>query len=262
MYSISVVIPVFNSAATLEKLYHRLCCTLDGLTGDYELIFVDDGSRDSSFAGMSALQRVDPRVKAIRLKKNYGQQNAIMCGLHYAKGDYTVIMDDDLENPPEEIAKLLLKILEGYEVVYGIPDRKFLHPYRCWGAVMRDLLFDLMFRKPREIKVTSFRIMDRRLVERIIQDKTSFVYISAITFREKVRAANVKVKHARRECGGSNYSWARLAKLFANIFLNYSPLFSRWADTSRPQFELAQDGEVRREGNGQATGLGRRQLPG
>ncbi len=180
---------------------------------------VDDGSTDDSFSKMCELCDKDPSVKAIKLKKNYGQQNAIMCGLHYAAGDYTVIMDDDLQNPPEEIEKLWIKILEGYDVVYGIPNQKLKGFYRFLGALMRDGLFDIFFPKPHGIKVSSFRIMRRKLVEEITKNKTSFVYISAITFQNRVKAANVNVNHAEREYGRSNYSLLKLCKALLEYLL-------------------------------------------
>ncbi|MFA6808074.1 MAG: glycosyltransferase, partial [Eubacteriales bacterium] len=209
------------------------------LTKKHEIILVDDGSTDNSYAKMCTLHSFDSRVKIIRLKKNYGQQNAIMCGLHYALGDFIVIMDDDIQNPPEEIENLFLKIIEGYDLVYGIPDRKYYNFYRFLGSQMRDFLFNIMLNKPKSIKVSSFRIMSRNLAQEIIKDKTSFVYISAITFKKKVKVANISVAHAKREYGGSNYSFVKLIKLFLNIFVNYSPLLSGFADKLHPQFEIA-----------------------
>ena len=242
MVKISVVVPVYNSRGTLKVLCYRLKETFKLLNLDFEIILVDDCSEDDSFSKMMKLHIQDPRVKIIQLKRNYGQQNALMCGLHYVTGEYTVIMDDDLQNPPEEIAKLWFKILEGYDVVYGlsVPAIKKIQGYRYWGGVLRDLFFELMINKPSGIKVCSFRILKGDLVEKIIKDRTSFVYISAITFKHRVKAANIEVEHHKREFGHSNYSMLKLAKLYLKILLNYGPGFSRLARTSRPQYEIAQ----------------------
>lgn len=242
MTKISVVVPVYNSRDNLEMLYYRLKETLGALIMDFEIILVDDCSEDDSFSKMTELHIQDPRVKIIQLKRNYGQQNALMCGLHYVTGEYTVIMDDDLQNPPEEIAKLWLKILEGYDVVYGLSELsiKKNQGYRYWGGVLRDLLFDLMINKPSQIKVSSFRILKRDIVEKIIKDRTTFVYISAITFKHRVKAANIEVAYQKREFGHSNYSMLKLSRLYLSILLNYGPGFSRFARTSRPQFEIDQ----------------------
>ena len=241
MVKISIVVPVYNSRGTLEILYNRLRKTLETLLLDFEIILVDDGSRDDSFSKMMELHDNDQRVKLIQLKRNYGQQNALMCGLRYVTGDYTVILDDDLQNPPEEIVKLWLKILEGYEVVYGLPtEAKKIQGYRYWGGVLRDLLFDLMINKPSKIKVSSFRILKKDLVQKIIKDQTSFVYISAITFKHRVKAANIEVAYDKRGFGQSNYSMLKLSRLYLKILLNYGSGFSRFARTSEPQYEIAQ----------------------
>ncbi|NLI90908.1 MAG: glycosyltransferase family 2 protein [Peptococcaceae bacterium] len=241
MVMISVVVPVFNSRDTLEILCQRLRETFAELILDYEIVLVDDGSVDDSFSKMIELHAKDLKVKIIQLKRNYGQQNALMCGLRYVTGEYTVIMDDDLQNPPEEIAKLWFKISQGYDVVYGLPAPaiKKVQGYRYWGGRLRDFLFDLMINKPPGIKVSSFRILKRELVEEIIKDRTSFVYISAMTFKHKVKAANIEVEHHQREYGHSNYSMIKLAWLYLKILLNYGPGFSRLAGSSRPQYEIA-----------------------
>lgn len=242
MVKISVVVPVYNSQGALEMLCYRLKETFEALILDFEIILVDDFSKDDSFSKMMELHTKDSRIKIIQLKRNYGQQNALMCGLRYVTGEYTVIMDDDLQNPPEEIAKLWHKILEGYDVVYGLPALaiKKNQGYRYWGSVLRDLLFDLMINKPHQIKVSSFRILKRDLVKKIIKDRTSFVYISAITFKHRVKAANITVEHLNRELGHSNYGMLKLTRLYLKILLNYGPGFSRLARKSQPQYEIAQ----------------------
>jgi len=241
MKSIAVVIPVYNSEKTLEELYRRLSTVLIQLTKHYTIIMVDDGSTDGSYAKMCTLHSEDQRVKAIKLKKNYGQQNAIMCGLHYTESDFVVIMDDDIQNPPEEIEKLLAKIEVGYDVVYGIPDQKHDAPERLLGTVMRDILFRVLFKMPKNIKVSSFRILRKRLVDRIIQSNTSFVYISAIIFHGEyeVKVANVRVAHTQKPYGHSRYTLRKLVILYLRIFMTYNVLFSRFADRSQPQFEIA-----------------------
>jgi undecaprenyl-phosphate 4-deoxy-4-formamido-L-arabinose transferase len=241
MAKLSVVVPVYNSRDTLEMLYFRLKQTFDTLQLEFELILVDDGSQDDSFSRMAELHAQDARVKIIQLKRNFGQQNALMCGLRHTSGEYTVIMDDDLQNPPEEIGKLWSKIREGYDVVYGLPAHSAQkgRGYRYWGGVLRDILFDRVLHTPAGIKVSSFRILHRDLVRKIIQDQTTFVYISAIIFKQSVHAANIEVVHHPRELGHSNYNMLKLAKLYLKIWLNYGPGFRRFARTSGPQYEIS-----------------------
>lgn len=242
MEKISVVVPVYNSQGTLEVLCRRLKETFKRLDLEYEIILVDDCSKDNSFSKMVEIHGRDPAVKIMQLKRNVGQQNALMCGLHHVTGTYAVIMDDDLQNPPEEIAKLWSKIQEGYDIVYGLPplNIKKEQGYRYWGGILRDRLFNLMINKPPQIKVSTFRILHRDLVNKIIKDQTSFVYISAIIFKHKVMAANIEVEHHKRAVGRSNYNMLHLARLYLKILLNYGPCFSRLARTSRPQYEIAQ----------------------
>ncbi|MEL1136204.1 glycosyltransferase family 2 protein [Desulfitobacterium sp. THU1] len=242
MEKMSVVVPVYNSQKTLEKLCYSLKEALNKLNLDFEIILVDDGSKDDSFGKMLELHRVELRIKVIQLKRNYGQQNAIMCGLRYATGNYTVIMDDDLQNPPEEIVKLWQKIQEGYDVVYGLPplSTKKVQGYRYWGGVLRDLLFNLMINKPAGIKVSSFRILRQDLVAKIIEDRTSFVYISAIIFKQRVVVGNIEVEHHKRESGQSNYSILKLVRLYLKILLNYGPGIAKFARTTPPQYEIAE----------------------
>lgn len=236
---ISVVIPVFNSGKSLEKLYMRLTAVLEKLCSSFEIIFIDDGSQDDSYDQVCRLQEKDARIKAVRFQKNFGQQNAIMCGLRYAKGDYVVTMDDDLQNPPEEIAKLLIKLKEGFDAVYGIPIQKMHSAGRNLGAAARDKVFSMICRKPRDIKLSSFRVMNQRLVSRIIQDKTSFVYISAIILKNTTNIGNVLVEHYPRIYGSSNYSFVRLAELLIKIFINYSRLCTFVKVTSSPQYVVS-----------------------
>lgn len=236
---ISVVIPVFNSGKSLEKLYVRLAAVLEKLCRSFEIIFVDDGSYDDSYDQVCRLLETDSRIKAIRLQKNFGQQNAVMCGLHYAAGEYVITMDDDLQNPPEEIEKLLQKLKEGFDAVYGIPFQKMHSAGRNLGAGVRDKIFCMICSKPRNIKLSSFRVMHQRLVSRIIQDKTSFVYISAIILKHTKNIGNVFVEHHPRAYGSSNYSFVRLVHLIVRIIINYSRLGTFAKVTSRPQYEVS-----------------------
>lgn len=242
MDKISVVVPVYNSQETLGLLCRRLKEIFQKHTLDFEIILVDDCSKDRSFRRMTELHAREPKIKVIRLKRNYGQQNAILCGLYYTTGKYIVIMDDDLQNPPEEIIKLWSKIREGYDVVYGLPSpaakRAQGYGYRYWGGVLRDWLFSLMINKPPQIKVSSFRILHQDLVARIINDRTSFVYISAIIFKHQVAAANIQVEHHQREWGCSNYNLLKLIRLYLKILLNYGPGLAKFARTGRPQYEI------------------------
>ncbi|MGH4117850.1 glycosyltransferase family 2 protein [Clostridium sp.] len=219
---ISVVVPVYNSENSLEKFCIILSKELNKICNDYEIIMVDDGSHDNSYETMKKLHSIDARVKIIQLHGNFGQQNALMCGFHYSTGKYVVTMDDDLQHPPEEIYKLKKKIDEGYDVVYGIPIVKQHSIYRKMGSKMTDYMFNKICSKPKNIKVSSFRIIRNNIIKEIIKDKTSFVYISAITFKNTINISNVEVKHNVRKYGKSNYNFYKLLKLYIKLYLYYS----------------------------------------
>src|SRR5437868_9535665 len=134
--SISVVVPVYNSAAILPQLVERLGSELEALCLEYEVIFVNDASRDQSWKIIRELSQRYNWVRGINLMRNYGQHNALLCGIRAAKYEVVVTMDDDLQHPPEELPKLLAKIHEGYEVVYGFPEQQ-------QHGLLRDLASEL-----------------------------------------------------------------------------------------------------------------------
>jgi len=236
---ISVVVPVYNSENSLDKFYLILSKELKKTCDDYEIIMVDDGSLDNSYETMKKLHIMDSRVKIIKLDGNFGQQNALMCGFHYSTGEYVVTMDDDLQHPPEEIYNLKKKIDEGYDVVYGIPIIKQHSVYRKMGSKMTDYLFNKICSKPNNIKISSFRIIRKNIVNEIIKDKTSFVYISAIIFKNTTNISNVEVKHNIRKYGKSNYNFYKLFKLYVKLYLYYSnhKIF-KILTSSREQFKI------------------------
>ncbi len=222
--SISVIVPVYNSESSIGELCHRLINVLTPIAYEFEIIMVDDGSKDNSFSEMSRLHADDKSVKIICLEGNFGQQNAIMCGLRHATGDYVITIDDDLQHPPEEIPKLLEKLEEGFDVVYGIPAVKKQSVIRNFGAVMTDMFFNIICSKPKAVRVGSFRGLKGHVVENISKDQAEFVYITAITLKHTKNIGNVTVKHADRKYGSSNYSLYKLIKLFCKLFINYSGL--------------------------------------
>ncbi len=236
--NISVIIPVYNSEKSLYELYIRLSSFLENSCNNHEIILIDDGSTDHSYIEMGKLHEVDNRVKAIGLDGNFGQQNALMCGLRHAKYETIVTMDDDLQHPPEEIIKLLNELGQGYDVVYGIPLNKKHSFYRNIGTKLTDGLFHIICGKPNGIRVSSFRAMRKHIVEAISIDNTSFVYISAITLKHTKNIGNVMVTHNERKFGKSNYNMIQLTKVFLKLFIYYSGVFRATGHHTKPQYVL------------------------
>ncbi len=221
--NISVVIPVYNSSKALEELFRRLNDFLKSNFYNHEIIMVDDGSKDNSYEKMRELHSKDKRVKIISLARNYGQQNALMCGFRYSTNKYIVTMDDDLQHRPAEIEKLIRKAEEGYDVVYGISDdNRYQHFYRKLGSKLTNHLFNILTDKKQDIRVSSFRIMNRDILQKVITCDKSFVYISAIIFKYTENIANVRIKHSERRYGASNYTFLKLFKLFCKLYIYYS----------------------------------------
>lgn len=234
---ISIVIPVYNSANSLPELYKRLLITLEKITDDFEIIMVDDYSSDQSYRQILELQKVDNRVKAIKLAENFGQQNALICGFNYVKGDYIVTLDDDLQHCPEDIIKLYNEIKLGYEVVYGIPEDREYSFYRKIGSKMTNILFGLITSKNPKIRVSSFRIMTKRLTEQIIENRNAFVYISAIILQKSDSIGNIYLNHKSRKYGRSNYNFNKLVRLFIKLYIyhgNFSLL--KLFRSKKPQY--------------------------
>jgi undecaprenyl-phosphate 4-deoxy-4-formamido-L-arabinose transferase len=234
----SVVIPIYNSVASINELCDRLTSSLAAMTKEYEIILVDDGSKDGSIQLIKENCNKNKAIKLIGLAGNFGQQNAIMCGLCHAKGDYIITMDDDLQNPPEEIGKLMLELEKGYDVAYGIPRVKQHSGARNFGSLMANILFNIVCGKPRSIRVSSFRVLKRHVVEKITKETSSFVYISAATLRHTKNIGNITVRHEVRNHGSSNYNMGKLLKLFYNIYINYSGLSIFFLQNNRPQYVI------------------------
>lgn len=235
--SISIVIPVYNSSHSLEELSKRIACILSRICQWYEIIMVDDGSKDDSFQKLLQLREQNQRIKIIRLADNFGQQNALICGFHYALGDYIVTIDDDLQHLPQEIEKLLITLDQGYDVVFGIPEVQQQSFYRRLGSKLTGYLFQCITTKPSGIKISSFRIFKKDLLQKIITHQTSFVYISAIIFQYTKNIGNVSVKHDFRKYGRSNYNFFKLINLFFKIYIYYANFdFLKLFRSKKPQF--------------------------
>lgn len=223
--NLSVVIPVYNSATLLEQLVQRLLPVLDGTGLSYEVVFVDDGSRDDSWRVLTELKAAHPdKITAIQLMRNFGQHNALMCGLRHTQGKYVVTMDDDLQNPPEEIPRLLEAIeSRGLDLVYGsakCPSRSFARCTASW--LVNDLFFKVVFRS--RAHVSPFRIMRRELLQSVFSYTLNFTYLDGLLAWNTQRIADIPVEHHPRGAGKSGYSLSKLVVLALNLFTNFSLL--------------------------------------
>lgn len=227
---LSIVIPVYRSADSLDELYRRLSKALDALGDSWEIVFVNDGSPDASWENLEEISRNDDRVLSIDLMRNFGQQNALMCGFSHCNGRYVVTMDDDLQHPPEEIAKLKQEIDKGYaDVVVGSYRNKGRNIFRNFGTFVARQLARYTLGIPTSFDLTSFRIIKRSIVMEAVRFDTRRPRVGLILFTITSRIVNVPTDHHVRKTGRSGYSPARLISEFLDGMLNYSSIPLRLA---------------------------------
>jgi Glycosyltransferases involved in cell wall biogenesis len=218
----SVVVPVFNSQESLVELHRRLCETFHSLGKTYELIFVNDCSQDGSLAVLHEIKKKDPRIVIIDLSRNFGQHSALLCGFNYCSGDFVITIDDDLQNPPEEIPKLYQRIAEGYDAVFASYRKKKDKVYKNLGSRLIRMLTQKIFNLKNDLRFSSFRIVKREVVEELKLIKTPYPYISGMILNVTRQVANAEVEHNRRRFGRSNYTFSKLVKLAFSLLINYS----------------------------------------
>lgn len=222
---ISVVIPVFRSSNILESLYGRLQPVLDSISDDWEVLLVDDASNDGTFGVMLSLRNLDPRIKIIRFARNMGQHHATLCGIQRSCGDIVITLDDDLQNPPEEMPKLLAKLDEGYDLVIGriATTKKHSWARNFFSGVIQQLLCRILH-KPKDLVLTSYRCMTRRAADGIAAFTGAHPYLPALMLAAVPadRIANVLVSHEERARGRSTYTVAKLVELASYLLINHS----------------------------------------
>jgi undecaprenyl-phosphate 4-deoxy-4-formamido-L-arabinose transferase len=217
-----VVVPAYNSAAILRTLVERLEPVLVALTDCYELVLVNDGSRDRTWNVIQELSTRYPWVRGVNLMRNYGQHNALLCGIRVALGDIIVTMDDDLQNPPEEIPALLAKLEGGYDVVYGTPK---VEQHGLWRDVAsRITKMALQSAAGAEVagKVSAFRVFRAGLREAFANYRSPYISIDVLLTWGTTRFAAIPVAHHPREVGVSNYTFRKLVTHALNMLTGYS----------------------------------------
>jgi polyisoprenyl-phosphate glycosyltransferase len=218
----SIVIPVYRSEKIVEETVDRILNVLHANDLRAEIVLVNDGSPDQSWEVISGLASKHSEVVAINFLKNYGQHTAVYCGIAESKGDFIITMDDDLQNPPEEILKLISKINEGYDLVFAEFKQKMHGGMRKIGTKVIAYLNAEIFSKPKDLKLTNFRIFTRATAERMLQYRTNYPYIPGLLLMHASRMANVETEHHARRIGASNYTIFRIATLVARLLFNYS----------------------------------------
>jgi glycosyltransferase involved in cell wall biosynthesis len=210
--SISVVVPVYNSEASLPILIRRLEPVLMSLSHEFEAILVNDGSRDGSWETIQGLSACCGWVRGINLMRNYGQHNALLCGIRAARFDTVVTLDDDLQHPPEEIKKLLDVLHKGFDVVYGAPEKEPHALWRAAGSKLTKLALQNVMGAEIARDVSAFRAFRARLREAFGNYQSPFVSVDVVLTWATSRFAAVRVRHDSRCAGESNYTFRKLVR--------------------------------------------------
>ena len=211
----SVVVPVYNSEHTLGELYTRLEKVFrETLKEDFELILVDDGSKDRSYEIMTELREKDHRVRIIQMARNFGQHPALLCGFAHVKGEFVVTMDDDLQHQPEELPKMVRTMQErpDVDVIIASYEGRKHGPIRKLGTKFSVWATSKMLGKDPDLQITSYRLIRRFLVDAMVKTNTYLPQIGNLLIRSSNRIINVPVQHADRAYGKSGYSFKRLLR--------------------------------------------------
>jgi len=222
--SISVVVPVYNSAPMLGELVSRLEAVLSAVSARFELLLVNDGSADASWQALQELAQTHASVRAINLMRNYGQHNALLCGIRAARFDLVVTIDDDLQNPPEEIPRLLDKLAEGYDVVYGPPAEAQHGLWRNLASDVTKWVLQGTMGAQVARKVSAFRVFRRPIREAFASYSAPSVCIDVLLTWGTSRFAAVPVRHEARKVGESGYSFRRLVNHAITMMTGFSTL--------------------------------------
>lgn len=220
---LSVVIPVYNESANLDTLFVRLLPVLDKLGKSYEVIFTNDGSRDSSQEILARHQAARPDViKVIQFARNYGQHPAIMAGFEMAQGDVVVTLDADLQNPPEEIPKLLILIDAGHDVVGGYRGNRLDSRYRKFISKMSNIVRAKITKIEMRDQGCMLRAYRKEIIELIINSRESTPFITALSQYFANNPAEVEVAHEERHGGTSNYNLYKLIRYNFDLMTGFS----------------------------------------
>jgi undecaprenyl-phosphate 4-deoxy-4-formamido-L-arabinose transferase len=226
---LSVVVPVYNSGSILPLLRKRVAEALDEAGLDYELVLVNDGSGDDSWERIAELAYLDSRIRGLDLARNYGQHNALLAGIRHARGETIVTIDDDLQNPPEEIPKLLAKLEEGYDVVYGSATERRQGLLRALGTRLTKWALRAAIGSEIAGQVSAFRAFRTSLRDVFEDFKGPYISIDALLGWGTASFGAVPVRHDARAAGKSNYGFVRLATHALNVLTGYTTRPLRFA---------------------------------
>lgn len=219
---ISVVVPVYRGSLTLPSLAKQVGETLARLTDDFELILVNDCSPDESWHVIESLARKHLFIVGVDLRKNVGQDNAIMAGLNHARGKVVVIMDDDLQHSPADIPALVDKVREGHDVCYAHFETKRQALWKNLGSALNGRVADWVIGKPSHIYLSPFKAISGAVVAEMLNHRGPFAYIDGIIWRVTSRCTQIPITHHMRAAGEGNYNLVKSVRVWMKLLTGFS----------------------------------------
>jgi polyisoprenyl-phosphate glycosyltransferase len=219
---LSVIVPVYRSEECLPELARRVQEAVAGRIREYELILVNDGSPDASWKVISSLADTYPFVVGVNLRKNVGQDNAIMAGMHQATGDSVVVMDDDLQHDPADIPALCQALRDGCDVAYAAFDSKQQALWKNLGSWFNDRVAVIVLGKPKNVYLSPYKAIRREIVDEIVKYDGPFTYVDGIIFNITSNITQVRATHHPRFAGRSNYSLLRSIRVWLKLATGFS----------------------------------------
>jgi len=219
---VSVVIPVFNEELVLHEFYPRLKKEAESWGKSYELLFVDDGSTDNSFELICKWKKIDSNIRVVKFTRNFGQQAAVLAGFRESRGNIVVQIDSDLQNPPEEIKKLLGAFTDEVDLVVTIPRKRRDSSLRIVGSKVLHSLAQALFGNRFKLNLSSFRAMRRSVIEKIDQCQDRSRYMAVLMSWMAVPTVHVEVDHHLRKMGQTKYGVLPLLRLTWDLITGYS----------------------------------------
>ena len=219
---VSVVIPVFNEELVLHEFYPRLKKEAESWGKSYELLFVDDGSTDNSFELICKWKKIDSNIRVVKFTRNFGQQAAVLAGFRESRGNIVVQIDSDLQNPPEEIKRLLGAFTDEVDLVVTIPRKRRDSALRILGSRVLHSLAQALFGNRFKLNLSSFRAMRRSVIEKIDQCQDRSRYMAVLMSWMAVPTVHVEVDHHLRKMGQTKYGVLPLLRLTWDLITGYS----------------------------------------
>ncbi len=229
--TLSIVVPVYRSAAILPQLVEQIHDEMvkEGLKDDFELLLVSDASPDNSWQVIRALSQSHPFIKGISLRRNFGQHNAIMAGLNHVSGDFVVLMDDDLQHPPDAVGDILRALKDGYDVCYTNYLNRQHATWKKLGSQFNDWVATHLLGKPKGLYLSSFKGLRREIVKEVIRYDGPYAYVDGLILDVTRSITTIDIEHGARHEGEGNYNLSRSLALWLKMATSFSVLPLRLA---------------------------------